>query len=80
MSTGGTGIAGVVVSTMTLLLESTADVRGLPSSTGSDIVEIPAGSHRYYECWMCDYIGYGFANEHKGAIVRQLPTFKTPDT
>ena len=80
MSTGGTGSAGVLVSTMTLLIESTCDIRGRQATGGSDTVEIPAGSGRYYVCETADYIGYGFPNQHKGAVVSQRFPFKTPDT
>lgn len=80
MSTGGTSTPGIIVSTMTLLLEKTTDIRGQFSTTGSDCVEVPSGSGRYYRVWTADFIGYGFPNEHKGAVIYQQPGFKTPDT
>jgi len=80
MSTGGTSSIGVIVSTMTLLLESTTDIRGVNATTNSDWVEVPSGSGRFYRVWYADYIGYGFPNQHKGAILYQGNPFKTPDT
>lgn len=79
MSTGGTGSAGVPVTAMTLLLEATVDLRDQWSTTGSDVVEVPAGSGRFYVVWTCDYIGLGFPNAHKGATLIKTIGFKTPD-
>lgn len=78
-STGGTGAVGVPLMTMQLLLPLTADIRGRDSATGSDMVEVPQGSGRYYRVTFCDHIGYGFPNEHKCAILEQNVPFKTPD-
>lgn len=80
MSTGGTGSAGIIVSTMTLLLEATTDIRGRSSTTHQDVVEVPAGSGRFYRCETADFIGKGFDNEHKAAVLMQVEPFKTPDT
>jgi hypothetical protein len=80
MSTGGTSSVGVIAQTMTLLLESTTDIRGYLSTTGYDIVEVPSGSGRYYNVYIADYIGYGFPNQHKAALIYQRQPFKTPDT
>lgn len=80
MSTGGTTDAGVLVTTFTLLMESTTDIRGRSSSTAQDVVEVPSGSGRFYKCETADYIGLGFDNVHKGAVLIQIHPFKTPDT
>jgi len=80
MSTGGTSTAGILVSTMTLLLEATCDVRGFLSSTGSDCVEVPSGSGRYYRVWFADFIGIGSTNQHNGGVIYQQAGFKTPYT
>jgi len=54
---------------MTLLLPAGTDIRD--SSTGGpvDIVEVPAGSGRWYFAEAVDDIGKGFANEHRGALL-----------
>jgi len=80
MSTGGTTSVGVPLVTMTLLLPTGTDVRGQYSSSGSDAVEVPSGSGRFYTVIQADYIGKGFPNEHQGAVIMQTPGFKTPDT
>jgi len=79
-STGGTTEVGVPLLTMTLLLPATVDIRGFKSATSSDLCEVPAGSGRYYIVWWADYIGYGFPNAHKGAVLEASSPFKTPDT
>lgn len=79
-STGGTGFLGVPLVAMQLLVRSTADLRGQTSTTGSDAIEVPSGSGRYYICYYVDYLGMGFPNEHKCAIISQFFPFKTPDT
>lgn len=78
-ATGGTTSLGVVLIPMTLLLPATVDIRGTNSSTGDDGVEVPSGSGRRYTVLFADFVGYGFANAHKGAVLYQYPPFKTPD-
>lgn len=75
-STGGTGSLGIPLFTMTLLVLAGTDIRGRDSSSGPDIVEVPAASGRYYEVVYVDDLGKGFANEHRGALLlaRQRPT------
>lgn len=68
-STGGTGVLGVPLFTMTLLVPKLSDLRGRLSAGGSDVVECPAGSGRIYECVYVDDIGKGFANEHRAALL-----------
>lgn len=43
------------------------DIRDVYTGTFNqpDVVEIPAGSGRYYQVQMVDDIGKGFANEHR---------------
>lgn len=79
MSTGGTSAPGIIVATMQLLLEATTDIRGSHATTQGDTLEIPSGSGRYYSTWVADYVGLGFANCHKCAIIFQSYGFKTPD-
>jgi len=76
-STGGTGSLGVPLFTMTLLVPKLTDIRGrLSTVAGADVVEVPAGSGRYYEVIYVDDLGKGFANEHRGALLlmRVCPT------
>lgn len=80
MSTGGTGSAGVIVTTSTLLLASSVDIRDQYMETAGDQVEVPSGSGRFYRCMTADFIGYGFPNEHKGAVLMKMNGFKKPDT
>lgn len=68
-STGGTGLLGVPLFTMTLLVPKLTDLRGRRSGGTSDIVEVPALSGRYYEVIYVDDIGKGFSNEHRAAIL-----------
>ena len=48
------------------------DVRGLNSSTASDIAEVPSGSGRFYQIAYVDDVGKGFANEYRCAYATQL--------
>jgi hypothetical protein len=70
-STGGTTLVGVPLMTMQLLLPAGTDIRGDPGVTNADVVEVPAGSGRYYTVAFVDDLGKGFANEHRGAILVQ---------
>jgi hypothetical protein len=65
---------------MWLLLPAFTDIRGeineaLNSSHG-DIVEVPAGSGRYYGVSYVDDAGKGFANEHRIARLTIISPFK----
>lgn len=64
---GGTGAVPL------LLLPSGADVRDLsvyPAvSTSADLIEVPAGSGRWYTAWLVDDIAKGFPNEHRFALL-----------
>lgn len=52
------------------------DVRGPLSATGSDVVEVPANSGRFYVVWYVDDVARGFGNEYRQAYVMlaQTPT------
>jgi len=78
-STGGTGFVGIPLMTLTLLLPSEVDIRGSASVGGFDAVEVPAFSGRYYICVFADFIGQGFDNEHRGAVLQQRAPFETQD-
>jgi len=71
-STGGTGVPGVPISLMSLLLPALADVRGPQDTVSFDMVEVPAGSGRWYTVAGVDDIGKGFANEHRTASIFAL--------
>jgi hypothetical protein len=76
-STGGTGALGVVLMTMTLLVPKGTDLRSDPDrGVAADLVEVPAGTARYYWVAFVDDLGRGFPNEHRGAIL--VPVFPRP--
>lgn len=54
---------------MTLLLPLGTDVRTQAQGSSLDIVEVPAGSQRYYYVVAVDDVGKGFANEHRAAVL-----------
>jgi hypothetical protein len=59
---------------MSLLLPPLSDVRGPQDSSGfTDVVEVPAGSGRYYGVAAVDDIGKGYSNEHRTASLYALP-------
>lgn len=78
-STGGTSALGVPLLFMYLLLPKGTDIRGPLQTTGSDIVEAPAGSGRFYTVEFVDDVGKGFDNEHRLATLKQL-SMPTPLT
>jgi hypothetical protein len=59
---------------MVLLVPALTDLRGKLTGDGSagDVVEIPAGSGRWYGVAGVDDIGKGFDNEHRAAYVFQI--------
>lgn len=71
-SSGGTGAAGVPISCITLLLPPGTDIRGPQDLVSFDMVEAPAGSHRWYWVAAVDDIGKGFPNEHRAAVLFAL--------
>lgn len=58
-----------------LLLPALADVRSGTSSGQADVVEVPAGTGRWYQVASVDDIGKGFPNEHRAALVLQISQF-----
>jgi hypothetical protein len=78
-STGGTGIQGVPLTAMSLLLSKGFDIRGLENNIGQDMVEVPAGSGRWYGVYSVDDISKGYASEHRTAtILATLGTWTAP--
>ena len=72
VSTGGTTSAGVLVLSMNLLVPKLVDVRGPQDTVSADLVEVPAGSGRWYVVVAVDDIGKGFSNEHRTASIFAL--------
>jgi hypothetical protein len=67
------------VMTMDLLLPAGTDIRGTQDTVGCDIVEVPAGTGRYYWSLTVDDIGKGWPNEHRIAkIVAVLGSWVAP--
>ena len=77
-SIGGTTQLGIPFMSMTLLLPALTDIRGDAFDINSDLVEVPAGSGRFYWCAFSDDLGKGFPNEHRGAIIVQKPPLPWP--
>lgn len=63
---------------MTLLLPVGTDVRSFVVVGGPDIVEVPLGSGRYYNCRAVDDIGKGFPNEHRAAVLEAFSPWPAP--
>lgn len=63
-----------------LLLAIDADVRDEAGNNGEgDTVEVPAGSGRFYWVQYVEYVGLGFANQHKQAVIVKNAIFPFPD-
>jgi hypothetical protein len=61
-----------------LLLPSSTDVRDSYSPPGADIVEVPAGTLRYYVVKQVDDVGRGFPNQFRFAIITKLAPWPGP--
>lgn len=72
MSTGGTNVAGVIVSATDLLLPPRTDVRGPQDTISADMIECPRGSGRWYFVTAVDDVGKGFPNEYRIAVIIAL--------
>jgi hypothetical protein len=55
---------------MNLLLPKRTDVRGPNGPSGGDLVEVPAGTGRYYLVYGVDDVGRGFSNEYRTAGIQ----------
>ncbi len=51
--------------TPSLLCPALTDIRDISCGGQTDVVEVPAGSGRWYTCCGVDDIGKGFPNEHR---------------
>jgi hypothetical protein len=67
LGTGTTAPQGYM--DMQLLLPKLTDVRAAWNSLAADVVEVPAGSHRFYYVIYVDDVAKGFANEHRFAVL-----------
>lgn len=63
---------------MILLTPAGTDVRATVPSGMGDVVEVPAGSGRWYGVVAVDDLGKGFANEHRGAVINQVSQHLDP--
>jgi len=57
---------------MTLLLPPGTDIRDQSCSPHADVLELPAGSGRWYLSQSVDDIGKGFDNEHRAALIVKI--------
>jgi len=55
-----------------ILLPAHTDIRSQWNSVAPDILEVPAGTKRFYAVYKVEDIGKGFANEHRLAMVAYL--------
>jgi len=58
--------------TMLLRVPALTDLRGYNFATAS-VLECPAASGRFYQCWYVDDIAKGFPNEHRFCEMWQDP-------
>lgn len=63
---------------MFLLLPKGTDIRSTVCGVAPDVVEVPAGTGRYYSVEMVDDVARGFANEYRFAMVLQLKNWPAP--
>lgn len=59
---------------MFLLLPPLTDVRDKLNTGGGDLVEVPAGSGRYYQVMAVDDVAKGFPNEYRWAALIKVGT------
>lgn len=55
-----------------LLMPALSDVRDLSNAITPDVVEVPAGSGRWYGVCTVDDVGKGFPNEYRIAIIGKI--------
>lgn len=63
---------------MYLLLPMGTDIRSDVMGGSADVVEVPAGTGRYYDVLWVDNVATGFSNEHVLAVLAQKPTWSPP--
>jgi hypothetical protein len=55
-----------------LLLPAVTDVRDFSNAITPDVVEVPAGSGRWYGVGSVDDVGKGFSNEYRLVIITKI--------
>lgn len=55
-----------------ILVPALTDLRDSSVAGNPDIVEVPAGSQRFYWVVYCDDIAKGFGNEHRWAVLQKV--------
>lgn len=68
-SGAGPAAEGSLTLTMSLLLPRGNDIRGPQDVRGRDVVEVPAGTGRWYYVVAVDDVGKGFDNEYRCALL-----------
>jgi hypothetical protein len=72
----GPVLPGVASSLMQLLVPAGTDIRdGVNGPPGRDLLEVPAGTGRYYQVNVVDDLGKGFANEHRVVLCSKFQGF-----
>lgn len=72
-------MSGVTLAgSMYLLLPAGTDIRDNKAATGADLVEVPAGSGRYYAVHTVDDVGCGFRNEYRFAQIEGIGPWDVP--
>jgi hypothetical protein len=55
-----------------LLCPKGTDIRGVQNASFTDLVEVPAGTARYYMVMWVEDVGKGFSNEYRFAHIVQM--------
>jgi len=79
-SPGNNVASGMPQLIMHLMLPALSDIRGVVQTVApGDVVEVPAGSGRWYGVGNVDDIGKGYANEHRCALIQHcIPGWPVP--
>jgi hypothetical protein len=73
-----TGVSGGPIKFVMLIkVSARTDLRGTVQSTGTDLIELPAGSGVYYTVYSVSDVARGFPNEYRQAAA-QLVAGPTP--
>lgn len=72
------GTEGSYTTAMTLRVPMLTDLRDVFNASGNDIVEVPAGSNRWYYIVQVDDQHKGFANEYRFAFIEKCFQWPTP--
>jgi hypothetical protein len=75
---GLSSVFASVVATPALLVTALTDIRDYANPNGTDTVECPAGSGRFYLIQMVEDVGKGFLNEHRFAALVKTGMWPVP--